>query len=73
MEHVTVGLFNLPGIRFGKTQLSEELQNEIAEWCQENKCGMQMNQWLWSFTNEAHRDWFVLRWTDTIVTNLSAY
>lgn len=66
MEHVKVGMFNLPGLRFEKGQLPEELQLEMAIWAKENHCGMQMNDWLWSFKNEGQRDWFILRWVDSI-------
>jgi len=66
MEHVKVGMFNLPGLRFEKEQISPELNEEILAWAKENHCGMQMNEWLWSFKNEAQRDWFILRWIDHI-------
>jgi sigma54-dependent transcription regulator len=66
MEHVKVGMFNLPGLKFEKEQIPPELDLEIQAWAQENNCGMQMNEWLWSFKNEAQRDWFILRWIDHI-------
>jgi hypothetical protein len=28
---------------------------------------MSMTETLWSFKKEAHRDWFVLRWSDSLV------
>jgi hypothetical protein len=68
MEHCEVGLFKLPGIRFEKEQLPEELIDEMQIWAQENHCGTLMNSWLWSFKNVALRDWFVLRWADEIRT-----
>ena len=66
MEHVKVGMFNLPGLKFEKEQIPPELDLEIKAWALENHCGMQMNEWLWSFKNEAQRDWFILRWIDHI-------
>lgn len=66
MEHVKVGLFNLPGIRFEKGQIPEDIQQELSKWCRENHCGTQMNEWLWSFKNESQRDWFILRWVDIL-------
>jgi hypothetical protein len=66
MEHVKVGMFNLPGIKFTKGQIPEELLSEMYAWAKENKCGYMMNEWLWSFKSEAQRDWFVLRWNDSI-------
>ena len=66
MEQVKVGMFNLPGLKFNKGQLSEELTIEMVNWCKENHCGTQMNEWLWSFKNEGQRDWFILRWSDHI-------
>jgi len=66
MEHVKVGMFKLPGLRFEKGQLPEELMAEMSAWASENHCGFPMNEWLWSFKTEAHRDWFILRWSDLI-------
>jgi hypothetical protein len=66
MEHVKVGMFNLPGLKFEKEQLSEELIADMEAWATENHCGYKMNNWLWSFKSEAQRDWFVLRWIDHI-------
>ena len=66
MEHCQVGLFKLPGIKFEKTEIPEDIVNDMNEWCKENNCGMQMNSWLWSFKNDAQRDWFILRWSDTL-------
>jgi len=28
--------------------------------------GMSMNEFLWSFKKEAHREWFILRWSEHI-------
>jgi hypothetical protein len=66
MEHVKVGMFNLPGIKFAKGQIPDDLLLEMDAWAKENKCGYMMNEWLWSFKSEAQRDWFVLRWNDSI-------
>lgn len=66
MEHVQVGLFKLPGLKFEKGQLPSELIEEMDAWCKANDCGIQMNEWLWSFKNESQRDWFILRWIDHI-------
>ena len=66
MEHVKVGMFNLPGLKFEKGQLPDELVVEMEAWATENHCGYKMNNWLWSFKSQAQRDWFVLRWIDHI-------
>jgi hypothetical protein len=66
MEHVEVGMFKLPGLRFGKSQIPEELVTEMEAWATENHCGFKMNNWLWSFKSQAQRDWFILRWSDQI-------
>jgi hypothetical protein len=66
MEHVKVGMFNLPGLKFAKEQLSKELLEEMEQWAHQNHCGYRMNDWLWSFKSEAQRDWFILRWSDAI-------
>ena len=64
MENCNVGMFNLPGLKFEKGQIPEDLHKEMSTWAEENNCGTPMNGWLWSFKNEGQRDWFVLRWTD---------
>ena len=66
MEHVKVGMFNLPGLRFEKGQLPPELLLEMEAWARDNHCGYLANDWLWSFKTEAQRDWFILRWSDLI-------
>lgn len=67
MEHVKVGMFKLPGLRFAKDRLPPELQQEMNEWCNDNHCGYgDPNGVLWSFKTEAQRDWFILRWCDSI-------
>jgi len=66
MEQCSVGMFNLPGLKFEKGQIPITLHEEMSAWAKENHCGTPMNEWLWSFKNEGQRDWFILRWTDYI-------
>jgi hypothetical protein len=66
METCQVGLFRLPGLKFEKDTIPEELRLEMVKWAEDNNCGMPMNEWLWSFKTAAQRDWFILRWTDQI-------
>lgn len=66
MENVKVGMWNLPGLKFEKSQLSNELIDEMKEWTAKHKCGMCMSNTLWAFKTAAQRDWFVLRWIDSI-------
>lgn len=68
MKNVKVGMFNLPGIslREGYTELDANLVKEITAWGKENHCGTCMGPGLWSFRNEKQREWFVLRWSDSI-------
>ena len=66
MKQVQVGLFKLPGLSFEEGQITEDLQNEMIAWTKENHCGTSMTETLWSFKNEAHREWFILRWNDSI-------
>ncbi len=66
MEHVKVGMFNLPGLKFEKGQIPTEIQEEMYVWAKENRCGYAVNEGMWSFKTEAQRDWFILRWTDSI-------
>lgn len=66
MEHCTVGMFKLPGLKFDRGLIPAELQEQMLAWAKENHCGMQMNEWLWSFKSEEKRDWFILRWSDEI-------
>jgi hypothetical protein len=66
MKNVEVGPFRLPGIAFEKGQLSKELNDEMVAWASAEGVGMSMTENLWSFRKEAHREWFVLRWIDSI-------
>ena len=66
MKNVEVGLFRLPGIKFSKGQVSEELLAEMKAWAEAEGVGMNMTEELWSFRKEAHREWFILRWSDAI-------
>jgi hypothetical protein len=70
MENCLVGLFRMPGLTFKKNTLSTELIDEMDQWSKDNHCGMKMTDTLWSFKNEKHRDWFVLRWSDQIPLEL---
>lgn len=65
-EKVEVGMFRMPGIRFEKGQIPAELHEEMRAWAADNKCGMPMNEWLWSFKSEEKRAWWILRWADHI-------
>jgi hypothetical protein len=66
MKNVEVGMFKLPGLVFGKNQLTPELLEEMLAWAEAEGVGMNMTENLWSFKKEAHREWFVLRWADSI-------
>jgi len=65
LKQVKVGMFKLPGILFDKDP-SPEIIEEMTAWCKENHCGFCSGPKLWSFKNEAQRDWFILRWSDHI-------
>ena len=66
MKQVEVGLFRLPGLLFEKGQIPKDLQDTMIAWAEKEGVGMSMTDNLWSFKKEAHREWFVLRWTDHI-------
>ena len=66
MENVEVGPFRLPGISFKKGQISEELNKEMMAWAAGEGVGMSMTPNLWSFKKPSHREWFVIRWIDSI-------
>jgi hypothetical protein len=66
MEHVKVGLWSLPGLKFEKNLIPQPLSDEMETWCAENHCGMKMTENLWSFKNDGQRDWFILRWSELI-------
>lgn len=66
MKYVEVGMFRLPGLAFEKGQLSKELNDEMIAWANAEGVGMSMTENLWSFRKEAHREWFILRWIDSI-------
>jgi len=67
MKHVQVGMFRLPGLTFGKEEITPEVLEEMQAWAEAEGVGMSMTETLWSFKKEAHRDWFVLRWSDSLV------
>lgn len=66
MENVEVGPFKLPGIVFERGELPDDLLAEMKEWAGAEGVGMSMTERLWSFKKEAHREWFILRWSDDI-------
>ena len=66
MKHVECGMFGLPGLSFTRDEMSDELRDEMIEWAETSKCGMFMNDRLWSFKNEGHRDFFLLRWSERV-------
>lgn len=67
MKHVEVGMFRLPGLTFGKEEITPEVLEEMQAWAEAEGVGMNMTETLWSFKKEAHRDWFVLRWSDSLI------
>ena len=67
MKHVEVGMFRLPGLTFGKEEITPEVLEEMQAWAEAEGVGMSMTETLWSFKKEAHRDWFVLRWSDSLI------
>lgn len=68
MKNVDVGMFRMPGISFreGYNEFDASLIKEMTSWGKENHCGTCMGPGLWSFRNEKQREWFVLRWSDSI-------
>jgi L-rhamnose isomerase len=67
MKHVEVGMFRLPGLTFTKEEITPEVLEEMQAWAEAEGVGMSMTETLWSFKKDAHRDWFVLRWSDSLV------
>jgi hypothetical protein len=66
MKHVEVGMFRLPGLSFELGELTPELNAEMIAWAEAEGVGTSMTETLWSFKKEAHREWFILRWSDYI-------
>lgn len=66
MKNVEVGMWRLPGLVFKKGQVTAELNAEMKAWAAGEGVGMSMTEDLWSFKKAAHRDWFILRWSDAI-------
>ena len=67
MKHVQVGMFRLPGLTFTREEITPEVLAEMQAWAEAEGVGMSMTETLWSFKKDAHRDWFVLRWSDSLV------
>jgi len=66
MKNVEVGLWRLPGISFDKGELPAELNTEMIAWANAEGVGMSMTENLWSFRKESHREWFIIRWCDSL-------
>jgi sigma54-dependent transcription regulator len=66
MKNVEVGMFRLPGVVFERGEVTPELELEMIAWAKEEGVGMSMTENLWSFKKEAHREWFILRWSDQL-------
>lgn len=66
MKNVEVGMFKLPGIAFERGEITPELELEMITWAKQEGVGMNMTENLWSFKKEAHREWFILRWSDSL-------
>lgn len=64
MKNVQVGPFKLPGVVFERGEVTPELNEEMIAWAKAEGVGMSMTENLWSFKKEAHREWFILRWSD---------
>lgn len=68
MNQVKLGPFSLPGIQLDQALTDAQLE-EITQWCQEKHCGTIMNNKLISFKKTKERDWFILRFADTLNSN----
>ena len=66
MKNCEVGPFRLPGLVFDPEVLDEEILTEMRRWAEAEGVGMSMTDRLWSFKKEAHREWFILRWSDEV-------
>jgi hypothetical protein len=66
MKNVEVGMFRLPGVVFEPGEITAELEIEMIAWAKAEGVGMSMTENLWSFKKAAHREWFILRWSDRI-------
>lgn len=67
MRNVEVGLFKLPGLIFDKGEVDGPLLEEMLAWAKKEGVGYGMTEQLWSFKKEAHREWFILRWSDHLL------
>ena len=67
MENCEVGMFRLPGLAFKPGEITPEVLEEMQSWANAEGVGMSMTDNLWSFKKEAHREWFILRWSDSLV------
>lgn len=64
MKVCKIGPFNLPGISFDVTTVSEEQLSEIEEWSKSHHCGERLeNRPIWWFKKETQRDLFIIRWS----------
>jgi len=62
LETVTVGPFNLPGIKVDLNQYTPKQVEEMIAWARENRAYIVEEQGLFSWRTAKLRDWFILKW-----------
>jgi hypothetical protein len=60
---VEVGPFRLKGVKIDTSQYTGEQFAEMISWAKENKAYVNEESGLFSWKDEAKRDWFILRWS----------
>lgn len=60
---VEVGPFRLKGVKVDLNQFTAEQVEEMRAWAKENGAYSDADKGLFSWKDEAKRDWFILRWS----------
>jgi hypothetical protein len=63
LESCEVGPFRLKGVKVDLGQYTEEQVVEMRSWAKENGAYVDSDRGLFSWKDEAKRDWFILRWS----------
>jgi hypothetical protein len=58
-----VGPFRLKGVKVDINQFTDEQLTEMRAWAKDNGAYSDADKGLFSWKDEAKRDWFILRWS----------
>lgn len=63
LQTCDVGPFRLKGVKVDLSQFTPEQIEEMRTWARDNGAYSDADRGLFSWKDEAKRDWFILRWS----------